>query len=821
MIVNLIGQIASELSLKEQYVANVVSLLFDEECTIPFVARYRKERTGSMDEVHIREVRDRYSYLEELEALKKKCYKTVEELSSKNPELKKKLPELKKKFFECKKKTELEDLYLPFKPKRKTRAQVAKQMGLEPLYNEVLSKRATITMDQIRSMASSYVTKDKTDIEEGLRVKDEDAAIAGISDIYAENISETASIRALVRNLSRSCGVLVSKKLDSIDLENLDKDEDSKKNNLKQKALKYQNYFDFKESISTIAAHRIMAIRRGEAEKILRFYVEVDTDKILSEIKNEVFKEKSSADFMSWASSVIDESYKRLLAPSIETELRLEMKKYGEEEAIKVFSKNLENLLLLPPLPEKIVMGIDPGIRTGSKLAVVSETGKVLGYEVIHPDFNNEHSAGTQQAEQTVADFIKKYNVSYIAIGNGTGSKEINSLVKRVQKNNNFTDVKKVFVNESGASVYSTDQIAREEFPDLDPTIRSAISIARRLQDPLAELVKIDPRSIGVGQYQHDVNVNKLKKSLEETVESCVNKVGVNVNTASYSLLSYISGIGPALAKNIVEYRDKNGKYDSRSSLMSVPGCGPKVFQQAAGFLRIPDSANPLDNSSVHPESYDVVEHIAQDLNKSVSSLIGQKELLEVLPLERYVTANVGLPTLQDITKELIKPGRDPREDGYRMIYSDEIDSLEDLKVGMILDGTVTNVTNFGAFVDVGVHQDGLVHLSELADGFVKDPASVVSVGDVIKVRVIEVDLIRRRLSLSRKLNPVKQQSESQESRSFKDKKTADFSRKPGARPQTQDRSSGRRSDRGPRNSRGEKQFTVQDLMMKFNSRNL
>jgi uncharacterized protein len=447
--------------------------------------------------------------------------------------------------------------------------------------------------------------------------------------------------------------------------------------------------------------------------------------------------------------TVVEDTYKRLLSPSIETELRLMLKSRAEEDAIKVFSKNLENLLLLPPIPNKTVMGVDPGLRTGSKLAVVSGTGKYLESATIYPDPGREDSPKSVEAKKVLLALIKKHNVECLAIGNGTGSREIDKLIIAVLKDNNLKDVKRVVVNEAGASVYSADDIAREEFPDLDTTIRSAISIGRRLQDPLAELVKIDPRSIGVGQYQHDVNVTKLKSSLEEVVESCVNKVGVNLNTASFKLLSYVSGIGPNLAKTIVSHRDKTGVFTSRSDLMTVGGFGPKAFEQAAGFLRVPGSSNPLDNSAVHPERYAVVENVAKSLNKSLAELIGQKAIVDSIPWDKFVTELVGMPTLRDIAAELIKPGRDPREDGSRLMYSDDVTTMDDLRPGMKLKGTVSNVTNFGAFVDIGVHQDGLVHISELSDQFVTDAAQVVAVGDVIEVRVLEVDKARKRISLS------------------------------------------------------------------------
>ena len=527
-----------------------------------------------------------------------------------------------------------------------------------------------------------------------------------------------------------------------------------------------------------------------------------------------------------WLVQTTDDAYNRLMGPSIETELRMMIKSQAEDEAINVFSKNLENLLLLPPIPGKVVMGIDPGIRTGSKLAVVDETGKLLGNATIYPDFRRDDTPKNKEAKMVLAGLLDKFKVTCIAIGNGTGSREIDRFVIEVLKEFNAQSIKRIVVNEAGASVYSTEDIAREEFPDLDPTIRSAVSIARRLQDPLAELVKITPRSIGVGQYQHDVNPSKLGKSLEEVVESCVNKVGVNVNTASYKLLGYVSGVGPALAKNIVSYRDSNGKFGSRQDLQNVSGFGPKAFLQAAGFIRIPGANHPLDDSGVHPERYEIVENIARDLKKDVREIIGKREIVDSIPWERYVTDTVGLPTLRDIASELIKPGRDPREDGARLMYSDEISEIEHLKPGMVLKGTVTNVTNFGAFVDIGVHQDGLVHISELSDQFIKDPSEVVAVGVVVTVKVLDVDVARRRISLTCKMGERQPQagaSAQQKGGSSQGRHGASG----GQRSQDQHRGP-RRDHDGPRSGGGqgqrsskppkqpEKNFTMADLMAKF-----
>jgi uncharacterized protein len=734
-----VAVIAAELKVQGYQVNNAVKLMFTEGCTIPFVARYRKEVTGSLDEVALRDIRDRYNYLTELQDSKVRYFKVIEEQAQKNEQIKAKLPELRKKFEACATKQELEDLYLPFKPKRRTRAQIAKEKGLEPLLEILLQKRAAITEPaQLVAEALQFVSPKDSVRDDALKVPDAAAALAGASDILAERWNETAEIRATVRDISLKTGALVSKKIDDVPA------------GPGSEAAKYQNYFEYREPVQTAVSHRVMAVRRGEAEKILRVSIEVDEGAVRAAIEKMVISsEPTSQPVRAWLMTVVEDTYKRLLSPSIETELRLMLKSRAEEDAIKVFSKNLENLLLLPPIPNKTVMGVDPGLRTGSKLAVVSGTGKYLESATIYPDPGREDSPKSVEAKKVLLALIKKHNVECLAIGNGTGSREIDKLIIAVLKDNNLKDVKRVVVNEAGASVYSADDIAREEFPDLDTTIRSAISIGRRLQDPLAELVKIDPRSIGVGQYQHDVNVTKLKSSLEEVVESCVNKVGVNLNTASFKLLSYVSGIGPNLAKTIVSHRDKTGVFTSRSDLMTVGGFGPKAFEQAAGFLRVPGSSNPLDNSAVHPERYAVVENVAKSLNKSLAELIGQKAIVDSIPWDKFVTELVGMPTLRDIAAELIKPGRDPREDGSRLMYSDDVTTMDDLRPGMKLKGTVSNVTNFGAFVDIGVHQDGLVHISELSDQFVTDAAQVVAVGDVIEVRVLEVDKARKRISLS------------------------------------------------------------------------
>ncbi len=815
---NLIGKIATEQNLKEFQVNNAVKLLFEEECTIPFVARYRKEMTDSMDEVVLRNVRDRYEYLQELETNKVKYLKIVEEHCQKKPELKDKFPELQKKFMACETKQELEDLYLPFKPKRRTRAQIAREKGLEPLLQKIMNENSSLI--DLEAVAKEFVTPADSNIDPTLKVADVKEALTGAADILAEQISENAEYRQLVRDISQKTGVLRSKKLEGGDEATSGKEDGEVGVKAKKKgdAAKYENYFDYAEPINKTLPHRIMAVRRGEAEKVLKVGVEVDTAQINEKLKVVVMQPmKPTQTVRQWIEGTIEDAYKRLLSPSIETEIRLQLKNMAEEEAIKVFSTNLENLLLLPPIPNKIVMGVDPGLRTGSKLAVVSDTGKMLDHATIYPDLGERETGKTKQAKDIIAALILKHKVQYLAIGNGTGSREISKVISDALKEHNIKDIKRLVVNEAGASVYSADDIAREEFPDLDPTIRSAISIARRLQDPLAELVKIDPRSIGVGQYQHDVNVTKLTRSLGEVVESCVNRVGVNVNTASYSLLSYVSGIGKTLAKNIVSLRDSKGKFATRQQLMDVTGFGAKAFQQAAGFLRVPESVNPLDNSGVHPERYTIVEQIAKDQQKSLKEIVGNDAVVNGIALEKYVTDSVGMPTLRDIAGELIKPGRDPREDGTRLTFSDEVAELEDLKVGMVLPGTVTNVTNFGAFVDIGVHQDGLVHISELTDKFVDDPAKVVSVGQVLQVRVLDVDLRRRRISLSCRLEGGAKKGASATPKGDMSQESNRGPIRPrdgSGRPAAQ--SKGASNVPPPKN---QKNYTMDDLLSKFNNR--
>lgn len=848
-MLGLIKKIAAELSLKEFQISNAVKLLFDEECTIPFVTRYRKEMTGSLDEVALRSVRDRFAYLTDLESTKTKYLKIIEDQG-------KLTPDLKRKIETCETKQLLDDLYLPFKPKRRTRAQVAKEKGLEPLLEKILAERSSLK--ELASLALTFITPKDSPIEASLRVETIEAALGGAADILAERVNETAEIRAMVRQISSDTGRLVSKKIDSDPIAKGaapagvdDKPKGPSRGpggGQKDESAKYQNYFDYSESILTAPSHRVMAVRRGEAEKVLRVTIEVDVPQILQLMATKIITvEPTTEPVRLWLQVALEDCYKRLLSPSIETELRMLVKGRAEEEAIRVFAKNLQNLLMLSPIPGRSVLGVDPGLRTGCKLAAVSDTGKLLAHTTIYPDPGKPDSEKSRRSAQEIEKLLAEHKIGCIALGNGTGSREVDAIIRVILKKEPFTEVKRLIVNEAGASVYSADEIAREEFPDLDATIRSAVSIARRLQDPLAELVKIDPKSIGVGQYQHDVNVNKLKTSLEEVVESCVNRVGVNLNTASYKLLGYVSGIGPVVAKNIVQHRDKVGKFTSRQDILQVSGFGPKVFQQSAGFLRVKESTNPLDNSAVHPESYEIVENILKDIKMTLGDIIGKKSVVDGIPFERYSSAAIGMPTLLDIAAELVKPGRDPREDGARLQYSDDVCEIEDLKAGMELPGTVTNVTNFGAFVDIGVHQDGLVHVSELSYEFIKDPSAAVSVGDVVKVKVLEVDIQRRRISLTCKLKdpstaarsapstqPNRSQQNSQHSQnsggnrspnqpSRDDRSRGNSDQRPAFSSESNNnRNQGQRPNdggRGNNNKGGPKQpsFTMDDLLSKFN----
>ncbi len=702
--------ISTELHLQEHAVENTLKLL-DEGCTIPFISRYRKERTGGLDEVQITSISNRLSQLQEIAKRKETIVKTITEQQ-------KMTPDLQKRIDTCWDSTVLEDIYLPYKPKRRTRAQVAREQGLEPLATILLMQREP---DPKRA-AQRFV------VAGGSPANVEDA-LKGAQDIIAEQVSEDERSRNLVRSAFRREAFIESKVVKS------KKDSDE--------AQKYSDYFDWEEPLKRCSSHRLLAMRRGENEGILRISLTIDDEEAVQRLQRNYVHGNGPCQRL--VAEAVEDGYKRLLLPSIETEFARISKERADEEAIKVFSENLRQLLLSAPLGQKRVMGIDPGFRTGCKVVCLDAQGNLLHHEAIfpHPPINHR-----MQATIHLQEMLKKYQVEAIAIGNGTASRETKEFVAEVLTES----APAVYVvSEDGASVYSASKVARDEFPDEDVTVRGAVSIGRRLMDPLAELVKIDPKSIGVGQYQHDVDQTQLKQSLDQTVESCVNMVGVNLNTASQHLLTYVSGLGPTLAQNIVDYRKENGAFTSRTQLKKVPRLGPSAYQQCAGFLRIPAAKNPLDNSAVHPESYAVVEQMAKDCHCTVSDLINKKELREQIDIHRYVTAEVGLPTLTDIMKELEKPGRDPREQIEEFEFDSSVQTVEDLHEGMELPGIVTNITNFGAFVDVGVHQDGLVHVSQLADRYVSDPTQVVHLHQHVRVRVIGVDLRRNRISLSMK----------------------------------------------------------------------
>ena len=702
--------ISSELHLQEHAVENTLKLL-DEGCTIPFISRYRKERTGGLDEVQITSISNRLSQLQEIAKRKETIVKTITEQQ-------KMTPDLQKRIDSCWDSTVLEDIYLPYKPKRRTRAQVAREQGLEPLATILLMQREP---DPKRA-AQRFV------VAGGSPANVEDA-LKGAQDIIAEQVSEDERSRNLVRSAFRREAFIESKVVKA------KKDSDE--------AQKYSDYFDWEEPLKRCSSHRLLAMRRGENEGILRISLTIDDEEAVQRLQRNYVHGNGPCQRL--VAEAVEDGYKRLLLPSIETEFARISKERADEEAIKVFSENLRQLLLSAPLGQKRVMGIDPGFRTGCKVVCLDAQGNLLHHEAIlpHPPVNHR-----MQATIHLQEMLKKYQVEAIAIGNGTASRETKEFVAEVLTES----APAVYVvSEDGASVYSASKVARDEFPDEDVTVRGAVSIGRRLMDPLAELVKIDPKSIGVGQYQHDVDQTQLKQSLDQTVESCVNMVGVNLNTASQHLLTYVSGLGPTLAQNIVDYRKENGAFTSRAQLKKVPRLGPSAYQQCAGFLRIPAAKNPLDNSAVHPESYAVVEQMAKDCHCTVGDLINKKELREQIDIHRYVTAEVGLPTLTDIMKELEKPGRDPREQIEEFEFDSSVQTVEDLHEGMELPGIVTNITNFGAFVDVGVHQDGLVHVSQLADRYVSDPTQVVHLHQHVRVRVIGVDLRRNRISLSMK----------------------------------------------------------------------
>jgi uncharacterized protein len=702
------ARVAADLGLPAGGVAAVCALL-EEGATVPFIARYRKEATGGLDEVQIRSVEERRGYLVELEERRAVVLASIAEQG-------KLTDELGARILAAGSKAELEDLYLPYKPKRRTRATIAREKGLGPLAERILAQPER---GDARAEAAAFV-------DAGKGVADVDAALAGARDIAAEAVAENADVRAMARRLFAESGELVVQVA-------ADK---------RGTPSKFEQYYDFRERVKSIPSHRFLAIRRGENEDFLRAHIEVDGEALAARIAG-IMKLRARSPFAGELEAAIRDGAKRLLAPSVENDLRGELKLASDRAAVEVFAGNLRNLLLAAPLGQKAVIGVDPGLRTGCKCAAVSATGAFLGNTTIYPLMARDKAA------RELVDFVRRFPPGAIAVGNGTGGRETEAFVRDVLREAGIADLVVVQVSESGASVYSASDTARDEFPDLDVTVRGAISIARRLQDPLAELVKIDPKAIGVGQYQHDVHQPLLQKKLVEVVESCVNHVGVALNTASAALLSYVAGVSPAVAKKIVERRDRSGPFRARGELLKVAGLGPRTFQQCAGFLRIADAANPLDRSAVHPERYALVERIAGDLGVGLDRLVGDAALADRIDLARYVGDGVGMPTLKDIAAELKKPGRDPRATFEPPRFRDDVREMSDLSPGMKLEGVVTNVTAFGAFVDVGVHQDGLVHVSQLADRFVKDPAEVVKVGDRIAVRVLEVDLVRKRIALS------------------------------------------------------------------------
>jgi uncharacterized protein len=708
-----IPKIAQELSLTQKQVQATADLL-NEGATVPFIARYRKEATGSLDEVAITAVRDRLNQLMELDKRREAILKSLEERGQLTDAL-------KEKILSAETMVVLEDIYLPFRPKRRTRATIAKEKGLEPL------ARLLFAQEDIDPMAEAAAFVDP---EKG--VDSAEDALAGACDIIAEWVNEDQTARARMRDFYSSKAVFKSKVIPEKASE----------------GIKYRDYFDWEEPVSTAPSHRILAMRRGEKEGFLTLRVIPPEEEAL-EILDGLFV-KGEGPASRQVRSAVHDSYKRLLSSSMETEIRLATKKRADEEAIRVFVENLRQLLLAPPLGQKNVLAIDPGFRTGCKVVCLDRQGKLLHTETIYPRQSEKASA---EAGSKIREMCERFGIEAIAVGNGTAGRETETFIRSLDLPKS---IQVVMVNESGASVYSASEAAREEFPDQDVTVRGAVSIGRRLMDPLAELVKIDPKSIGVGQYQHDVDQGALKNSLDDVVVSSVNRVGVEVNTASKQLLTYISGLGPQLAKGIVEYRNAYGPFPSREGLKQVPRLGPKAFEQAAGFLRIRDGENPLDRSAVHPESYPIVDAMARDLGCSVLDLMREEKLRERIDLEQYITDKVGLPTLNDILSELSKPGRDPREEFEAFRFAEGVEKIEDVKPGMKLPGIVTNLTAFGVFVDIGVHQDGLVHISELSNRFVKNPAEVVKVHQKVLVTVLDVDLERRRISLSMKDKPLK-----------------------------------------------------------------
>ena len=703
-----IQQIASDLSILPTQVTATLELL-EAGGTIPFIARYRKEKTGELDEVQIASIRDLSAGFEELEKRRTYILKSIKEQE-------KLTPELEKKINAATTLTELEDIYLPYKPKRKTKATVAKDKGLEPLAKWLFEQSS----NNIEGEAEKFISEEK-------EVKSTEEALQGARDIIAEWVSEDAEARQKLRNVFEKSAIVKTKVLKGKETE----------------GEKYKDYFEWEEPLAKTPSHRLLAMRRGEKEMILSMDISPEKEVAIERLERQFVKGNNAA--AQQVQTALEDSYKRLLKPSLETEFRLTSKKKADLDAIRVFTDNLRELLLASPLGQKAVLALDPGFRTGCKVVCLNQQGKLLHNAAIYP---HEPQRQTAAAEATLKQLVNEYKVEAIAIGNGTAGRETEAFVSKIKFDH---PVQVVMVNESGASIYSASEIARDEFPDQDITVRGAVSIGRRLADPLAELVKLDPKSIGVGQYQHDVDQTALKNALDDVVMSCVNAVGVDVNTASKQLLTYVSGLGPTLAENIVNFRNENGPFQSRKELLKVPRMGEKVFEQAAGFLRIRDGKNPLDASAVHPERYKLVEQMAKDLQSDLKTIIGKSDIKSKIDLKKYVNDEVGLPTLQDILEEIVKPGRDPRKEFEAFAFDDSVHDINDLREGMTLPGIVTNVTNFGAFVDIGVHQDGLVHISEISNTFVKDPNEVVKVSQKVQVRVTSVDVARKRIALSMK----------------------------------------------------------------------
>ena len=706
---DIIQIITRELKVEKWQVEAAVKLI-DEGCTIPFISRYRKEATGGLDEVQIGDIQTRYEKLCELSKRKETVLSTIEEQG-------KLTLELKARISACWNATELEDIYLPFKPKRKTRAEAARAKGLEPLALLLMMQKENNLAAKVRNFVKG-------------EVKDEEDALKGARDILAEQISEDERSRNLMRNQFQRQALIQSKVVKGKEAE--------------EASAKYRDYFDFCEPLKKCSSHRLLALRRGELEGVLKVTIFPEDEDMCNERLQRLFV-RANNECAHQVKEALTDAYKRLLKPAIETEFAALSKEKADEEAIRVFAENLRQLLLAPPLGQKRVMGIDPGFRTGCKVVCLDAQGTLLHNEAIYPHPPKSEYA---QAARKIVKLVEQYKIEAIAIGNGTASRETEQFVTSQRYDR---EVQVFVVSEDGASIYSASKTAREEFPDYDVTVRGAVSIGRRLMDPLAELVKIDAKSIGVGQYQHDVDQTKLKASLDQTVESCVNLVGVNVNTASKHLLTYVSGLGPTLAQNIVDYRTENGPFESRRQLLKVPRMGAKAYEQCAGFLRIPQAKNPLDNSAVHPESYPIVEQMAKDLNCTVADLIKDKELRSKIDLKKYVTDTVGLPTLTDILQELDKPGRDPRQKIQVFEFDKNVRTLDDLQEGMELPGIVTNITNFGCFVDIGIKENGLVHVSQLADRFVSNPADVVRIHQHVRVKVMSIDHERKRIQLTMK----------------------------------------------------------------------